>query len=348
MAVLEKIAHSTGNGSTENTLATIYNELHRKLIENQNIANDQSDALILENYLNNVIGQSKDLNTIFTLDDGAEIRATVLALQQIIPEMQLPSIVTGKDLEDAYAQIVESTFANAQSAHYIKNLETTSVNTGAERVDLLAGLEDGIKKQVKEAYIAIGNYIKQNIKHESGSSRYQTVQGKIDASGLGFSYDITTKGEKTNISKLLQLLQSSVSLKSYQQANVKVGDKGANFYRTFYSIATAANIPNLDINASFWRMLNCVKYHDSQEVKRYIRRIRLMYELAGIGQHYTKNTVLNEQTMRFIIRYDGRFHVKPISELLSTMLIEDDTPYLSNEAINDIDTLLYGSIHVTV
>jgi len=47
------------------------------------------------------------------------------------------------------------------------------------------------------------------------------------------------------------------------------------------SVATYAGIDLPD--TVYWRMINCVNSHNSIEVKKLIYRIRLIYELTGIG-----------------------------------------------------------------
>lgn len=360
--MLEKMqrGHTTGPNSTEAALKNIYENVYRQLTgdkESNKIAQDQQDALILENYLNAIVRQNTN-DTILALDNNTTI---INAIQKIMPTIQMPKVVTGAELENIYANIIESTFTNAESEKYIKISQTANTHTGTERVDLLAGLENDIKEKVRMSYIKIGEYVNQNIKNKTqSSSTYQTVQGKIDASGLGFQYQIIQKNE--NISKILELLQSSVSLKAYKTRNVKVGDQGANFFRAFYSVAAAANMQATTINSVFWKMLNCIRFHHSPTVVSYIRKIRLIYELTGIGQKYIGKEnedidYLNNSTMRFIIRYDGLFHVQPVSVLLFNMIGADDTRYMqrinqigSNQPMDTkaIESLLYGSIHVTI
>lgn len=362
MSVLEKMSraqgHSTEPGSTEATLKEMYNSIRQQLIQQQQAnGDDKTDAQILQNFLNAQLAAEKDKDN--ALETTSLFNELSPVEQQLIQQMRglgiqfsSQSKLTGKELEQQFSKFIENTLQAGQDKGYINITSTGTSNVGTAQVDLLAGIEKDLQDKIIESYQKVGNHIRTKVlKKDTETSQYHTVDGKIDSSGFGYTYNIKVRKKETNnqIKKILSLLLSSISLKSYKDRNVELGGRGANFYRTYFSLAQGlANPPTPEtININFWRMINCLESHKNATVQQYVRRLRLIYELTGFGQKYADPTMVKMASMRFIIRFDGQsFTVKPVSQVLEDML-KDDSKYMRNISDN-LNTLLYGSISASI
>lgn len=365
------LQHTNDPGSTEDTLKTIDNTISN-LVMGENDKQDKADAALLQNFLNDILayllkkGNKSDLlgdkiYKEFILGIVRELRKVNKTASRYL--FTNTSGTSGKAFESDFAELIDKTFAVAEKKKYIKNktivIGANGANVGSMQTNIAGVLDEDIKDLVKDSYEEVGRYIKDNIKttEESEKSTYTSVDGKIDATGLGYKFDITI--ENSEIPKILTLFQQSgFTLKDYRRNSVEIASSGANFYRTFYTLASKAGITE-DIDGKFWRMINCIQYHKDNDVLTYITRLRLMYELTGIGQNYSLMSGVNNafrdiltgvQGARFIIRFDGaQCYVQPTSIILKEYLKgKDKEGWRTARNKLNIDRILYGSMNVTV
>lgn len=374
------IGHSLDEFSTERRLQRIHDKMKEKLMSNKKetmlgegkTIQEQKDAKFLEISLNEIINIMKnssytskniasDAYRLFLSKIAQRLSASSQVGRVLFQQYSTVSSEKGEEFEQDFSQLIMSVFETAKNENFFTsdNIGQNIIQVGKQTANIkgFINLSNTAQQIVRQSYAKVSEYIRDNIKN--GDSKeigiYQAVSGKIDVTGLHFQVDLATGLDK-DITRLIKLLnQATFTLKNYNSSDVELGSIGANFYRTFYTAAKLAGEKNID--EGFWRMINCLRYHnsDNEEVRGNIARIRFMYELTGIGQDYRKanitdpflEKITNQNGARFLVKYDGgTVIVKSTTELLYKRLKQSTAQLLSRK--KDINDLLYGGITVHV
>lgn len=337
--------------TTVQSLQNIYNKIKNdisninQLTLQSSLDYKKTEALQLEKFLKQLT--SNEINNGYPSEFINEIREALGKNAN-----QIFTAKTGKQFEVEVQSVIDSTFQAAQNSSYVTNLSNGIGNLGEEYVDITS-VDNLGREIIKESYERTGAWIKQHFYKNAPSetSIYTSVQGKIDNSGLGYTYTVQPI-IPPSVKYLLRLLsQATFTTKNYSDSRVKLGGYGANFYRAFMSTANYAKIQFPD--TVYWRMINCLTKHNSDDVKKLVYRIRLIYELTGIGQHYINDSInellVNSTGAKYLIYRNnktGDLRVISTAELLNH--------YLSDEFIDkkiaqyDYQTLIYGQIKADI
>ena len=349
------MGHNSSPGpTTEESLQSIYNNLKNQISGENSIRlnNKKQEAQQLQEFLTKLI-DIKEQNNIF-----------INAIRQALGKNANEIFTAGRgqaggfQFENELQQVIENTFTAAVSEKYISKLTNNGIgNLGAKQTDI--DIEGMVKQQIKDSYEIVGNYIKDNLikpkeKLEKTESVYGTVDGKIDNSGLGYSYNIEAgiTPEAENLLKILS--KATFTTKNYAEARIKIGAKNANAYRSFMSAMSAANVQTPD--TVFWRMVNCLNKHNNENVKKLAYGIRFIYELTGIGQHYIdpdisslieNNNIKGAEFLIFRNNQTNDIMVKSTAQIIEDML-NDNVMAGKLNYLNTADDVLYSQIKIRI
>lgn len=316
--------------STPDFLMGRLEKIKNDIIVEKNINIYKNNALLIENFLNKIIGNQINKDNII---DGL----TQEYYDKALKELGINIEHWTKKKTDAYGVKFESFLQNLLSDIFKHSKDKEIANwtgghvtsLGLKTVNPLKNItdktiDDTTKNLMESAYKEIAKELdKQSKESEIKNHTMNKVQGKIDTISHHINFEIST--EDPLLQKVLPLLaNASFSDKAYKNSgDVKIGQ--TNSFRVFLAISGDMDAQE-KINR--WnRMLNCMDFHPNDKAAEIFYELRYIYELTGYGLQYSKqaiNRILGNDTGADYLIY---FHKGKIKVLSTAAIIND---FLSN------------------
>lgn len=264
--------------STQQYLTKILEQVHKQLLINKEIQQDQKNAQILEDFFN--LSFNKNIPDTPFLGLALEKRKESLRQFGIqIQDVDTTNINFETNIMNLIMQSLK--LAGIDKNNIVTITGTAQGGMGIEITNEFHNLINNLFKEYR-------NPVSQALKEPEKYKFHSIVTGKIDA-GVIVKNTQTIEIQDTYLKQVIPLLQNCLfSAKGYENiSDIRLGD--TNPVRVFLTLSQFSEINTLAGIINQWHaMISCMDnaQHSAHKAARLFYELRWCYELTGIGMNY--------------------------------------------------------------
>lgn len=327
------------NGKKGRHVSSFLNEVHQIMIQKYADIDtiDKQNALILQNFLNNLKNEAKNYNP----EKGNLIED--MAIRQTLNNLVL---LNGEKINNLFRQRQKGagfTFERELAAVMAKvmsevsgeNIKAGTLLLGQQTANV--DIQNYSEKLIQQGLKEVGTKTQKSIEKSNGkfSKQYylQDVYGKIDVKGYEVEVKLDANPQLVQIYNIIK--DATISAKNYKSKKyikdignfIEVGNRknihlgATNVYRSLYGVFSDLGYDSLTTQSAIMAALNRINDND-ENVSNHIYHLRYIYELIGSGLKYNGQSFGNVKYIIFNDPDTDNIYVQATSSILKEVLNE--------------------------